>query len=148
MERRLDNGRISMMQLLEEESRLPHASSEAWYRKFCKEHADNPALRLPRGGVSQKVFSIRHYAGLVKYSPNMFLEKNRDELQNDLCDLMTSVNFRRLSTLFSKGDVVEATNAGAGGGGGGGGGGRGGGKGKRRRLRRMQSRRNNMNSLQ
>mmetsp|Transcript_17909 Transcript_17909/g.38715 ORF Transcript_17909/g.38715 Transcript_17909/m.38715 type:complete len:1701 (+) Transcript_17909:29-5131(+) len=48
---------------------------------------------------SQGKFSIHHYAGIVEYDTNGFMEKNKDELPKGASDLLASSTFPLISEL-------------------------------------------------
>lgn len=50
-------------------------------------------------------FSVRHYAGLVTYSTAGFIEKNKDQIHDELSDLVRVSSNPALSTSYA---FVEA----------------------------------------
>ena len=48
------------------------------------------------------MFSIKHYAGLVKYNPETFLFKNKDELSQDLVDLIKTSESTFIHNLLAE----------------------------------------------
>ncbi|KAF7112158.1 hypothetical protein RHSIM_RhsimUnG0258700 [Rhododendron simsii] len=87
---------IGLISLLDEESNFPKATDLTFANKL-KQHLNcNSCFKGERGGA----FSIRHYAGEVIYDTSGFLEKNRDPLQSDTIELLSSCSCR-LPQLFA-----------------------------------------------
>ncbi|XP_058211003.1 myosin-2 isoform X2 [Rhododendron vialii] len=87
---------IGLISLLDEESNFPKATDLTFANKL-KQHLNcNSCFKGERSGA----FSIRHYAGEVLYDTTGFLEKNRDPLQSDTIELLSSCSCR-LPQLFA-----------------------------------------------
>tara|TARA_B110001452_G_scaffold266014_2_gene271863 strand:- start:183 stop:1655 length:1473 start_codon:yes stop_codon:yes gene_type:complete len=69
--------------------------------------------RLQRNGFSwkPKKFSIEHYAGTVWYDPTGFVEKNKDELSQDIRKVLAECGFELLKKLAEKDDEKKAADA-------------------------------------
>lgn len=52
--------------------------------------------------MSSLDFSVRHYAGLVKYNVKNFLDKNRDTLRTDLIQLLIESRNSFISAMFQE----------------------------------------------
>uniref|UniRef100_A0A6Q2YXS4 Methyl-CpG binding domain protein 3b n=1 Tax=Esox lucius TaxID=8010 RepID=A0A6Q2YXS4_ESOLU len=75
----LIEGQLGVLDLLDEECRMPKGSEENWARKLYDQHQSNkpsPHFRKPR--MSNSAFIILHFADMVQYECDGFLEKNRD----------------------------------------------------------------------
>lgn len=57
------------------------------------------------------MFIVEHYAGSVRYDSRGFLEKNRDQLPEDLQGVVASSSFPFLNTLFSSAEAPLAAGA-------------------------------------
>ena len=68
--------------------------------KLHKEHSKNSHYIKPKSRAT-KAFGISHFAGVVYYNAEEFLEKNRDTFSADLFDLLHSSKSRFLTGLFS-----------------------------------------------
>jgi myosin heavy subunit len=68
---------------LDDEGRVPKGSSDGFFSKFMAECKGHPRIVHTQG---RRFFAVRHYAGVVRYSPDSFLFKNKDELSQDLVD--------------------------------------------------------------
>ncbi|XP_063946435.1 myosin-2 [Daucus carota subsp. sativus] len=87
---------IGLISLLDEESNFPNGSDLTFANKLKQHLEDHPSFKGERGGA----FSVRHYAGEVLYNTTGFLEKNRDPLQPDTIQLLSSCS-RQLPQLFA-----------------------------------------------
>jgi len=92
-----DNGAIvtllndrtnGILPMLEEECFVMGGSSDSWHSKLMRQHEGHPNFTAPR--QKQHVFIVRHFAGPVQYMTDGFLEKNRDQLSQDLLQCLKS----------------------------------------------------------
>uniref|UniRef100_UPI00358DF983 unconventional myosin-IXa-like isoform X3 n=1 Tax=Myxine glutinosa TaxID=7769 RepID=UPI00358DF983 len=77
-----------LFHLLDEECNFPQANNETLLAKFRKQHEGNRYLKLP--AVMEPAFTIRHFAGKVKYNIKDFREKNMDHMRPDVIALLRS----------------------------------------------------------
>ncbi|KAL5473815.1 hypothetical protein EMCRGX_G028372 [Ephydatia muelleri] len=88
-----------IIQLLDDESNFPKGTDMSFLDKCHSEHSKHPHYVEPRPSALK--FGIKHYAALVWYNVEMFLDKNRDILRSDLIDLLNSSKNKLISTLFT-----------------------------------------------
>ncbi len=82
----LIEGRMGLLDVLNDECYGPQGSDMAFVEKAVKENSRSPCLIKPKGlGTLQ--FGIRHYAGNVSYDATNFVNTNNDALATDLQDL-------------------------------------------------------------
>lgn len=67
--------------------------------KLHKQHTGSENYIKPKSSQVQ-AFGVVHFAGVVYYSAEGFLEKNRDTFSNDLFDLLATTKSAYLSGLF------------------------------------------------
>lgn len=96
-----------LLNLLDEEVRLPKGDDAKWLSKCASNHASHPnwvsdRSRLNQHGASS--FMINHYAGSVIYDSTNFCDKNRDNVFRDLYDLMSQANHKNYKELFPEKD--------------------------------------------
>ncbi|KAG2498422.1 hypothetical protein HYH03_003680 [Edaphochlamys debaryana] len=71
-------GKLGVMDLLDEACRFPKATAEDLANKYGSGSALGASSRFARLKRPANAFSIEHYAGSVTYSTSNFLDKNRD----------------------------------------------------------------------
>ena len=119
--------RTGAFALLDEECRLQTGSAGSFVDKLQRAHPTHKFLSFPklqRKGEGPQ-FTIAHYAGEVRYSTQLFLQKNTDPLHPDLEVLVQRSRNKYLRALFVPKTQVDesplSSRRGSGGGGGGGG---------------------------
>ncbi|KAJ7758858.1 P-loop containing nucleoside triphosphate hydrolase protein [Mycena maculata] len=89
----LMEGKLGILALLDEESRLPLGSDASFLQKLNTQ-LDKPAnkavYKMPK--FANAAFTIAHYALDVTYAVDGFLEKNRDTVPEEHLTLLTSSN--------------------------------------------------------
>ncbi|XVF18987.1 hypothetical protein REPUB_Repub11eG0071900 [Reevesia pubescens] len=87
---------LGLLSLLDEESNIPNATDLTFANKLKQHLNANSYFKGDRG----RAFGVRHFAGEVLYDTNGFLEKNRDPLNSELVELLSSCN-GELPQLFA-----------------------------------------------
>ncbi|KAF0906007.1 hypothetical protein E2562_009024 [Oryza meyeriana var. granulata] len=77
---------LGLLSLLDEESTFPKATDFSFANKLKQHLRGHAAFR----GEQEGAFKICHYAGEVTYDTAGFLEKNRDPLNSELIQLLSS----------------------------------------------------------
>ncbi|CAJ0873836.1 11776_t:CDS:10 [Entrophospora sp. SA101] len=99
----LIEGKIGILSLLDEESRLPSGTDSTWCNKLYK-HFDKPEygkyFKKPR--FPKNDFTICHYANDVTYDAENFLEKNKDTVPDEHLDLLKNTKFEFLEEIITK----------------------------------------------
>ena len=82
-----------ILSILDEQCRLPRCTdttfANALYQK-CGHSSSYPRLHVTKAMQAQYTFAIHHYAGLVEYDTEGFIEKNQDELPKSTTELLQS----------------------------------------------------------
>ncbi len=101
----LIEGKLGILSLLDEESRLPMGSDEQFVTKLHHNYAadKHKFYKKPRFGKS--TFTVCHYAIDVTYESDGFIEKNRDTVPDEHMAVL------RASTNRFLGAVLEAASA-------------------------------------
>ncbi|XWS11103.1 hypothetical protein CRYUN_Cryun38cG0055000 [Craigia yunnanensis] len=89
---------LGLLSLLDEESNFPNATDLTLANKLKQHLNANSCFKGDRG----RAFGVRHFAGEVLYDTNGFLEKNRDPLNSDLVQLLSSCNGQLPQSFASK----------------------------------------------
>ncbi|KAK1760727.1 P-loop containing nucleoside triphosphate hydrolase protein [Echria macrotheca] len=104
----LIEGKLGILSLLDEESRLPMGSDEQFVTKLHHNYAadKNKFYKKPRFGKS--AFTVCHYAIDVTYESDGFIEKNRDTVPDEhMAVLRASTNKFLGSVLVAAASVRE-----------------------------------------
>ncbi|XP_055717331.1 unconventional myosin-Vb-like [Salvelinus fontinalis] len=99
----LIEGQLGLLDLLDEECRMPKGSEESWARKLYDQHQRNspsPHFRKPR--MSNTAFIILHFADMVQYECDGFLDKNRDTVFEEPINILRASQSELVSELFQQ----------------------------------------------
>ncbi|MFS7944635.1 putative myosin ATPase [Helianthus anomalus] len=89
---------IGVIALLDEACMFPKSTHETFANKLFQNLRAHP--RLGKAKFSETDFTISHYAGKVNYQTDSFLDKNRDYVVIDHCNLMSSSKCGFIAGLF------------------------------------------------
>ncbi|KAJ1901941.1 Myosin type-2 heavy chain 1 [Kickxella alabastrina] len=104
----LIEGRLGVLALLDEESRLQQGSDATFAEKLYKQFAppgrpdpETPAafFRRPRFGADK--FTIRHYAHDVTYEADGFIEKNKDTVPDEIQNVLKATSGALLAAVLA-----------------------------------------------
>ena len=98
---------FGLLNLLDEEVKLPKGDDAKWLEKCNHHHASHPnwvTEQAKLSHVGRSSFYIQHYAGAVVYDSAGFCEKNKDSLFRDLYDLMSSASHPNFAEIFPEKD--------------------------------------------
>ncbi|XAR57538.1 Myosin ATPase [Bertholletia excelsa] len=90
---------IGIISLLDEACMFPKSTHETFSTKLFQNFWGHP--RLEKAKFSETDFTISHYAGKVMYQTDTFLEKNRDYVVVEHCNILSSSNCPFIAGLFS-----------------------------------------------
>ncbi|XP_048023818.1 unconventional myosin-Va isoform X11 [Megalobrama amblycephala] len=104
----LIEAKMGVLDLLDEECKMPKGSDDSWAQKLYNTHLKTCALfEKPR--MSNKAFIIQHFADKVEYQCDGFLEKNKDTVNEEQIHVLkASKKFDLLVELFQ--DEEKATS--------------------------------------
>uniref|UniRef100_A0A672VBT6 Myosin VA n=1 Tax=Strigops habroptila TaxID=2489341 RepID=A0A672VBT6_STRHB len=95
----LIEAKMGILDLLDEECKMPKGSDDTWAQKLYNTHLNKCALfEKPR--LSNKAFIIKHFADKVEYQCEGFLEKNKDTVYEEQIKVLKSSKFKLLPELF------------------------------------------------
>lgn len=92
----IDLKHTGVMALLDEQCMLPKSTDNKFTRYLYARCDNHPRFRATSAQRVEYVFSIEHYAGLVEYSTEGWLEKNKDQLPSSAAELIKSSDFELL----------------------------------------------------
>lgn len=104
----IDEGPTSILSILNDESIFPKASDQTLLEKLIEFHSENINFLRPKFKTIS-VFGIKHFAGVVLYDINNFLEKNRDVFNREITEVIRKSKNRFLKTIFHKDLVFDHT---------------------------------------
>ncbi|XP_046682194.1 unconventional myosin-Va isoform X2 [Homalodisca vitripennis] len=90
--------KLGILDLLDEECRMPKGSDSSWVEKLYSTCTKWPHFSKPRFGTN--AFVIKHFADRVEYEALGFLEKNRDTVVEEQVEVLRSGNNRLVRSLF------------------------------------------------
>ncbi|XP_028259354.1 unconventional myosin-Vb [Parambassis ranga] len=99
----LIEGHLGMLDLLDEECRMPKGSDENWVQKLYDQHLTSkphPHFRKPR--MSSSAFIVLHFADTVQYECEGFLDKNRDTVFEELINILKASQSELVAELFQQ----------------------------------------------
>uniref|UniRef100_A0A8C2D3N7 Myosin VAa n=1 Tax=Cyprinus carpio TaxID=7962 RepID=A0A8C2D3N7_CYPCA len=103
----LIEAKMGILDLLDEECKMPKGSDDSWAQKLYNTHLKTCALfEKPR--MSNKAFIIQHFADKVEYQCDGFLEKNKDTVNEEQIHVLKASKFDLLVELFR--DEEKATS--------------------------------------
>ncbi|XP_061682257.1 unconventional myosin-Vb [Syngnathoides biaculeatus] len=97
----LIEGQLGLLDLLDEECRMPKGSDDSWVQKLYDQHLTgrgHPHFRKPR--MSNSAFVILHFADTVQYECGSFLDKNRDTVFEELVNVLKASQSELVAELF------------------------------------------------
>ncbi|ORX97267.1 Myo2 class V myosin [Basidiobolus meristosporus CBS 931.73] len=102
----LIEGKLGILALLDEESRLPSGTDGTFISKLYKQY-ENPenACFFKKPKFSNTAFTICHYAHDVAYESEGFLDKNKDNISEELSGVLSATAFDFLLDLLP--DQIE-----------------------------------------
>ncbi|KAF7702988.1 unconventional myosin-Vb isoform X2 [Silurus meridionalis] len=106
----LIEGSLGLLDLLDEECRIPKGSDENWARKLYDQHLNrSPNFRKPR--MSNAAFIVLHFADMVQYECDGFIDKNRDTIFEEPINIMRASQSELVAELFQQGSSGGSVSA-------------------------------------
>ncbi|XP_067317844.1 unconventional myosin-XV [Anolis sagrei] len=87
-----------ILKILDDQSSFPQATDHTFLQKCHYHHGSNILYSKPKMPLPE--FSIRHYAGKVTYQVHKFLDKNYDQVRQDVLDLFVNSKTKMVANLF------------------------------------------------
>uniref|UniRef100_A0A3Q4HGI0 Unconventional myosin-Va-like n=1 Tax=Neolamprologus brichardi TaxID=32507 RepID=A0A3Q4HGI0_NEOBR len=104
----LIEAKLGVLDLLDEECKMPKGSDETWAQKLYNTLLkQNAHFEKPR--LSNRAFIIHHFADKVEYQCVGFLEKNKDTVNEEQINVLKKSKFDLLLKLFE--DDEQAANS-------------------------------------
>ncbi|KAM6966388.1 LOW QUALITY PROTEIN: unconventional myosin-XV [Tautogolabrus adspersus] len=87
-----------ILRILDDQSCFPQATDHTFLQKCHYHHGNNPLYLKPKMPIPE--FTIKHFAGRVTYQVYKFLDKNYDQVRQDVLDLFVQSKNKMVSNLF------------------------------------------------
>ncbi|XP_058510682.1 unconventional myosin-XV [Solea solea] len=87
-----------ILRILDDQSCFPQATDHTFLQKCHYHHGNNPLYLKPKMPLPE--FTIKHFAGRVNYQVYKFLDKNYDQVRQDVLDLFIQSKNKMVSNLF------------------------------------------------
>ncbi|XP_041868353.1 unconventional myosin-XV [Melanotaenia boesemani] len=87
-----------ILRILDDQSCFPQATDHTFLQKCHYHHGNNPMYQKPKMPIPE--FTIKHFAGRVTYQVYKFLDKNYDQVRQDVLDLFIQSRNKMVSNLF------------------------------------------------
>ncbi|XP_055507878.1 unconventional myosin-XV [Leucoraja erinacea] len=87
-----------ILRILDDQSSFPQATDHTFLQKCHYHHGSNPLYSKPKMPLPE--FTIKHYAGKVTYQVHKFVEKNHDQVRQDVIELFVNSKIKILTSLF------------------------------------------------
>ncbi|XP_046693235.1 unconventional myosin-XV [Silurus meridionalis] len=89
-----------ILRILDDQSCFPQATDHTFLQKCHYHHGENPHYSRPKMPLPE--FTVKHYAGRVTYQVQKFLDKNYDQVRQEVLELFMQSHNRMVSNLFLK----------------------------------------------
>ena len=99
----LIEGKMGILSLLDEESRLPMGSDDSFVTKLHHNYSQDKHKFYKKPRFGKSAFTVCHYAIDVTYESDGFIEKNRDTVPDEQLEVLKNTSNAFLS------DVLEAS---------------------------------------
>ncbi|EEB10549.1 myosin-5A, putative [Pediculus humanus corporis] len=96
----LIESKLGVLDLLDEECRMPKGSDFSWAEKLYKACIKYKHFSKPRFGASS--FIVQHFADSVEYQVDGFLDKNRDSVIEEQINVLKMSRNESVKKLFGK----------------------------------------------
>uniref|UniRef100_M3ZGT3 Myosin XVA n=1 Tax=Xiphophorus maculatus TaxID=8083 RepID=M3ZGT3_XIPMA len=87
-----------ILRVLDDQSCFPQATDHTFLQKCHYHHGHNPLYVKPKMPLPE--FTIKHFAGRVTYQVYKFLDKNYDQVRQEVLDLFIQSRNKMVSNLF------------------------------------------------
>ncbi|XP_037046669.1 unconventional myosin-Va-like isoform X1 [Bradysia coprophila] len=101
----LIESKLGILDLLDEECRMPKGSDESWVGKLIEKCSKYKHFDKPRFGTNS--FFVKHFSDTVEYDAFSFLEKNRDTVSKELVNCLRESEMDFLRKLMELDDCDD-----------------------------------------
>lgn len=98
----IDSKGTGIINILHDQCRTPGATDKSFAMIMYEKLSPHSRFVADPRQVAGKLFAIHHYAGLVEYSVEGFIEKNKDELPKSSAELLLSSTNAFVKTIANE----------------------------------------------
>jgi len=110
----LIESKLGVIAMLNEECVRPKGSEENFVSKLTTVHKEHANYSVPKVGKDRELqFTVHHYAGSVMYTATGWLERNKDNISDDVIELMRSSKNSIIAEVFAAEGVKQENADGA-----------------------------------
>ncbi|GAB7357247.1 hypothetical protein MBLNU459_g8226t1 [Dothideomycetes sp. NU459] len=109
----LIEGKLGVLALLDEESRLPMGSDESFVNKLHNNFVNDKQKFYKKPRFGKSAFTVCHYAIDVTYESDGFIEKNRDTVPDEHMEVLRASSNTFLSDILEAAATVRERDAAA-----------------------------------
>jgi myosin heavy subunit len=102
----IDKKPTGILPLIDEELKVPKSTDATLLANMHKQHEKNKYYVKPK--ISKPIFGVNHFAGEVTYVVEGFMEKNKDQLNDDLVQTLLSSTSTFVKQLSDRSFITEA----------------------------------------
>lgn len=107
----LIEGKLGVLALLDEESRLPMGSDESFVNKLHNNFVNDKQKFYKKPRFGKSAFTVCHYAIDVTYESDGFIEKNRDTVPDEHMEVLRASSNTFLSDILEAAAAVRERDA-------------------------------------
>ncbi|XP_071989360.1 unconventional myosin-Vb isoform X2 [Engystomops pustulosus] len=96
----LIEAKLGILDLLDEECKVPKGTDKNWAQKLYDRHGSSQHFKKPR--MSNISFIVTHFADMVEYQCDGFLEKNRDTVYEEQINILKASKYQLVADLFQE----------------------------------------------
>lgn len=103
-----------ILNILDDQCRAPGTTDKTFANDLYQKLTGKPRFEANFRQVGARQFGVFHYAGLVEYDTDGFVEKNKDELPREAADLLLSSSssfVKELASIISSAALPEPTKS-------------------------------------
>ena len=98
----IDSKGTGIINILHDQCRTPGATDKSFAMIMYEKLSPHSRFEADPHQVAGKLFAVHHYAGLVEYSVDGFIEKNKDELPKSSTELLLSSTNAFVKTIANE----------------------------------------------
>ncbi|XP_063723114.1 myosin-10-like isoform X3 [Symsagittifera roscoffensis] len=99
---------MGVFTLLDEDCLMPNTTDKSFVEKLVANHKESPIFKKPPRS-NEYQFNIKHYAGMVTYNSNQWIQKNSDPLNENIVELLKASSDPFVKSLWQ--DTTNIMNS-------------------------------------